>query len=103
MTLKNYTEVGNKKYAYTITQVDETVSRIVCKDAKLDQEFLNEDILLLLADIPNLIRAEQQHQAKQDSVIRFRVSALEKIKIQEKLKQQWYTTISSFIKDKILD
>jgi hypothetical protein len=36
-------------------------------------------------------------------VIRFRVSSLEKASIQEKVKKEWYTTISSYIKDKILD
>jgi hypothetical protein len=39
---------------------------------------------------------------KQDSVIRFRISSLEKIKLKEKVKKSWYTTISSYIKDKIL-
>lgn len=102
MTLKNYTEVGNKRYAYTITKIDDSVSRIVCKDAKLDQEFLNEDIVELLSDIPNLIKAEQKHLDKQDSIIRFRVSSSEKAAIQKIVKEKWYKTTTEFIKDKIL-
>jgi hypothetical protein len=35
-------------------------------------------------------------------VIRFRVSATEKSRLQKKLKEQWYTTMSSYIKDKVL-
>ena len=103
MTLKNYMEIGNKKYAYTITPVDAVVSRIVCRDANLDQEFLNEDIFTLLTDIPNLIEAEQSYQQTQDSIIRFRISSLEKAKLQDKLKNQGYTNMSAYIKDKILN
>lgn len=103
MTLKNYTEVGNKKYGYTITKVNDTVSHIICKEAKLDQEFLNEDLVELLSDLPNLIKSEQKFQEKQESVIRFRVSASEKIKIQKLVKQKGYKTTTEFIKDKILN
>lgn len=103
MTLKNYLEVKNKKYAYTITPVDENVSKIVCKDACLEQEFLNEDVMSLILDLPNLITSEQSYQLKQDSVIRFRVSALEKAKLQQKLTEHGYTNMSAYIKDKILN
>lgn len=103
MTIKNYVQVGGVKYAYSIAPVDTWVSRITCKEARVDQEFLNEDIVAVLSDIPNLIQAERKHSAKQDSVIRFRVSSSEKLKIQNKAKQKGYTTMSDFIKDSILD
>jgi hypothetical protein len=64
------------------------MSIITCKSAKIEQEFLNEDIVSLLTDIPGLIKAEEKHIEKQDSVIRFRVSSLEKASIQEKVKKE---------------
>ena len=100
--IKNYIEVENKKYPYSITPVDPHTSTIVCNDANIDQDFLNEDIISLLRDLPSLILAEKEYKQKQDSVIRFRVSASDKVKIQKKVKEGWYKTISSFIKDKVL-
>ena len=103
MIIKNYIEVDNKKYSYIIEEIDSEISKIICKTAKIEQEFLNEDILNLLKDLPNLIKSEQEHKDKKDNIIRFRVSALEKIKLQEKVKESWYKTLSAFIKDKVLN
>ena len=102
MTLKNYIEVKNKKYVYFIEPIDNTVSKIICKSAKIEQEFLNEDLVDLLKDLPNLIEAERKYKDKQDSVIRFRISWLEKLKLQKKVKESEHKTISAFIKDKVL-
>ncbi len=57
----------------------------------------------LLKNLPNLIKAEQEYRDKKNNIIRFRVSYSEKVKLQEKVKKSWYKTISSFIKDKILN
>ena len=103
MKIKSYIEVKWKKYPYFIEKIDENVSKIICKDAKINQEFLNEDLVNLLNDLPSLIEAEQKYKEKQDSVIRFRISWFDKIKLQQKAKKAWYTNISSFIRDKILD
>ena len=103
MKIKNFIKIWSKNYSYSIEEIDSEVSKITCLSAKLDQEFLNEDIVWLLKDLPSLIKSEQNHLDKQDSVVRFRVSAIEKIKLQEKVKKSWYKTISAFIKDKILD
>jgi hypothetical protein len=45
MTIKNYIEVGNKKYSYFIEAIDDETIKVVCKSAKLEQEFLNEDLV----------------------------------------------------------
>lgn len=102
MVLKNYIKVGTRKYAYDIHKIDESVSRVVCRDAKIDQEFLNEDIVGLLVDLPKIIAAEKKYQEKQDSVIRFRVTSMEKAKIRKKFTEQGYTNMSAYIKDKVL-
>ncbi len=103
MTLKNYIEVKNKKYVYFIEPIDSDVSKIICKSAKIEQEFLNEDLVNLLKDLPNLIEAEKSHKDKKDSVIRFRLSWLEKLKLQKKVEKSEYKTLSAFIKDKVLN
>ena len=103
MAIKNYIEVWGKRYSYFIEEVDSETSKIICKSAKIEQEFLNEDILPLLKDLPNLILAEQKYKDTKDSVIRFRLSSTEKVKLLEKVKKSWYKTISSFIKNKVLD
>jgi hypothetical protein len=45
MVIKNYIEVNSKKYSYLIEPVDSEVSIIICKSAKIKQEFLNEDLV----------------------------------------------------------
>ena len=102
MSIQWFVKLWNKHYGYTIVPIDHQVSKIECKSAALHQEFLNEDLIWLLKDLPELIKAEQQHQAKQDSVIRFRLSSLEKAKLQQKLKTSWFKTVSAYIRDKIL-
>lgn len=32
-----------KKYSYFIETVDDEISRIICKSAKIEQDFLNEE------------------------------------------------------------
>ena len=103
MKIKNYIKIWTKNYSYIIEEIDSEVSRIICSSAKINQEFLNEDLISLLKDLPDLIKAEEKYNEKQDSVVRFRLSSLEKIKLQEKVKKSGYKTISAFIKDKILD
>ncbi len=102
MTIKNYIEVDNKKYSYFIEPVDNEVSKIICKSAKIEQEFLNEDLVWLLKDLPNLIKSEQEYKEKKENFVRFRVSRKEKLLLQEKAKNSGFKTLSSFIKNKLL-
>ena len=102
MIIKNYIEVDNKKYSYFIEPVDNEVSKIICKSAKIEQEFLNEDLVWLLKDLPSLIKAEQEYKDKKENFVRFRVSRKEKLLLQEKAKNSGFKILSAFIKDKIL-
>lgn len=50
----------------------DTTVRIVCPGAGIDQDFMAGDIPLLLADLPNLIIAEQAYcekESPEDAVI----------------------------------
>ena len=102
MTIKNYIEVGNKKYSYFIEPIDDETIKVVCKSAKLEQEFLNEDLVWLLKDLPNLIKAEQEYKEKKEIFVRFRVSKKEKLVLQENAKKSNFNSLSAFIKDKVL-
>lgn len=102
ITIKNYIEVDNKKYSYFIEPINNEVSKIICKAAKIEQEFLNEDLVWLLKDLPNLIKAEKEHKEKKENFIRFRVFQKEKLLLQEKAKKLGFKTMSAFIKDRIL-
>ncbi len=102
MTIKNYIEVDNKKYSYFIELVDNKSSKIICKSAKIEQEFLNEDLVWLLKDLPNLIKSEREYKEKKENFVRFRVSIKEKLLLQEKAKNSGFKTLSSFIKNKLL-
>ena len=46
-------------YPYTLERVGEKTVHFVSKDARIDQEFLSEDVSELILDLPNLIIAEQ--------------------------------------------
>jgi len=91
--------VKNKTYPYSIERVDSNVIFFVAKDAKINQEFLTEDIAGLIIDLPSLILAEQKHVQKQSDVIRFRVSGSDKSKIEKKALEKGYDSVSGYLRD----
>ncbi len=91
--------VKNKQYPYTLEKKRSGVVHMVCKTAKIDQEFLAEDVSELILDLPTLIVAEQKHKASQDDVIRFRVSARDKHRIEKKAITKGYDSVSKYLRD----
>lgn len=91
--------VQNKKYPYVLSLLNQEVTHVKCEAAKVDQDFLNQDIPALLVDLPNLILAEKDYNKGQDTVIRFRVKSTEKRKIEEKAMQEGYGSVSGFLRD----
>jgi hypothetical protein len=91
--------VKNKRYPYTLEKKRGGVVRIVCKAAKIDQQFLAEDISELILDLPNLIISEQEHIHTHDVVIRFRVSEKDKRRIENKAIQGGYESTSEYLRD----
>lgn len=84
--------VGTKKYEYTLTKKSNEVSHIFCEKAKIDQDFLNEDIPALIMDLPNLIEAEKSYQSQKNRIVRFRVSEKEKLEIEKKAHKRGFST-----------
>jgi len=91
--------VKNKQYPYTLEKKRGDAVRMVCKAAKIDQEFLAGDVSELILDLPALIIAEQEYAGKQDTVIRFRVSARDKHRIEKKATAKGYDSVSKYLRD----
>lgn len=93
-------KVGNKKYPYYLEAVPKTKRvKVKCEAAKIDQEFLKEDIGNLLMDLPEMILEEIDFEEKQDQTIRFRVSSTDKKKIMQNAVKHGYNNISGYLRD----
>jgi hypothetical protein len=92
--------VQNKKYEYSLLPVKgkKEVVRFVCKAAKIDQEFLAEDIGALILDLPALIVAEKKYDTTQSEVVRFRVSVEDKKKIEQKAVAKGFDSVSDYLR-----
>lgn len=98
--IQHYITINNKKYSYSLKQMNKKIVFFECKEAKIAQEFLKEDIPALIMDLPNLILSEKEYEKRQnqEEVIRFRVTPDEKQKIEKKAVQEGYQTVSSFLR-----
>lgn len=97
--MKHYIEIKGIKHKYDIIpNSDNKTSRVICSSAKIDQNFLNEDIPALLNDLKNLIEAEEKYMKSLSKTIRFRASAKDKEIIQKNVKKYWYKNMSDFLK-----
>lgn len=98
--------VGVKKYPLVITTTGEIdphnweIVHIYCEWARLDQEYLKEDIPTLLEDIEELILMELEEN--KDSNINIRIRSSDKIKIEQNAQKNGYKSVSEFIKDRCL-
>lgn len=99
MKTKASITIKNKAYPYTLEKKPDGSIRFVSKAAKIDQDFLAEDVSELILDLPNLIVAEQACSKKQSDIIRFRVSGDEKRKIEKNAISKGYNSVSSYLKD----
>ena len=91
--------INNKKYFYSLKPKSSKTTFVECVAAKINQEFLNEDIPTLLNDLSNLILAEKKCQHQQSAIIRFRVKPEDKKLIEQKAHRKGYSNISAFVRD----
>lgn len=99
MKTRNTITVKNKVYPYTLERTTSGTVKMTAKAAKINQEFLVEDISGVILDLPNLITAEQDHAKNHSDVIRFRVSGVDKAKIEKKAIAQGYSSVSGYLRD----
>lgn len=103
MAINSTITVQNKKYEYTIRPAKQKgIIHFVCKAANIDQDFLAEDIPNLIIDLPELIIAERVHQDNQTEVVRFRISAEDKKKIEKKALAGGFDTVSDYLRARAL-
>jgi hypothetical protein len=95
---KYFVTVNNKKYFYTLRNVDKKSIFVQCDAANIGQEFLKEDVADLLIDLPNLILAEKEYKSGQGEIIRFRLEAEDKKAILLKAQKNGYKTVSAFLR-----
>lgn len=90
--------VHNKKYEYSLEEKKGNKIFVTCKAANIAQDFLAEDVANLLIDLPNLIIAEKEYGKKQSEVIRFRISPMDKNKIEKRATQKGYDSVSDYMR-----
>lgn len=95
--------INNKKYEYSLKQKTKDIIFVECKEANLAQDFLAEDVANLIIDLPNLIVAEKEYNKKQSEVVRFRVSAEDKNKIEKKAVKEGFRSVSDYIRNLALN
>jgi hypothetical protein len=99
MKTKSTITVKNKAYPYTLEKTASGSIHVIVRAARINQEFLPEDVPSLIIDLPKLILAEQQYQETQDAVLRFRVSSADKYKIEKRALSKGYSSVSKYLKD----
>ena len=96
---KHTITIQNKKYDYTLRREGSGSIFVRCPAAHIAQNFLNEDIPQLLADLPNLILAEKKYAQEQIATIRFRVSPRDKQTIEKRALHKGYVSVSQYLRD----
>ncbi len=92
--------VKNKKYSYTIQPSSEESGAVFfeCEGAGIFQDFLKEDLIQLLLDLPLHIMEQEEWVAEKDHNIIFRVSAEEKKIIQRNAVKRGFGKVSDFMR-----
>jgi hypothetical protein len=98
MKTKASITIKNKIYSYSLEKTASGTIHFIAKDACIDQEFLPEDLAEIILDLPNLIMAEQDYERKQSDVIRFRVSGVDKARIEKKAIEKGYDSVSGYVR-----
>ena len=97
--------VWTKKYPLVIRETgkidpeDGEVVHIICDILHINQVYLKADLPILFMDIGEMI--EEELAQKTTSHLHIRLKNSEKLLIEQKAQQEWYVSISDFVKGKI--
>lgn len=91
--------VKHKRHTYTLAPNGKCMTSIVCKDAGICQDFLNEDVPALLLDLPSLIIAEQEYTKAQSAVVHFRLRVEEKARLERDAIKYGFSNISAYLRN----
>jgi len=93
-----------KDYKYTIKYLreedEQRVVQFICKKAKMNEEFLEEDIPGLIKDLPNIF--DTIDESNKQYFIKVRVTQTEKVKFEQEAKKN-KMPVSSYIRYKCLE
>lgn len=101
-----YFEIWTKKYPLIISPCTDKEDielgwiHIKCEAADLNQVYAREDLPLLLEDLPWMIT--ENLKLRKDTNIPIRFTAKERLLIEKKARENWFTNLSSFIRAKVL-
>ena len=96
---KHYIIIGNRRHGYTLTPARK-LTMLVCKSADIAERFPNDEIPQILAELPRIIIEKRQSpEESQAEVMRFRVSASEKVAIEINAFTGGYDTVSAYLRD----
>ncbi|MCK5471898.1 hypothetical protein KAI54_01790 [Candidatus Gracilibacteria bacterium] len=93
---------GGEQYGYSLTDNGDDTTKLICREARLNQDFANEDIAETIQLLPEYIKNARKFLAKHDLTIRFRVSLEEKIKIVKNSKKSGFDDVSKFLRSRAL-
>lgn len=88
-------------HPYSLRDNGDGSTTMMCRDARLNQPFANEDLAETIRLLPEYIKAAQEFMAKQDDMIRFRIKGRDKQKIEKKARAAG-VSLSTFIRERAL-
>ena len=104
METQNSIQHNWKDYKYTLKYLreenGEKIVQFICKKAKMNEEFLEEDIPNLIKDLPNIF--DTIDEVNKGYFIKVRVSQQEKMKFENEARKH-KMPLSSYIRHKCLE
>jgi hypothetical protein len=89
---------GGEQHTYSLINNSNKTTRLICRAARLDQNFANEDLAETIQLLPKYIKNAREFVSKHNLMIRFRVTPEEKIQIAKKAKKAGFADVSKFIR-----
>lgn len=97
---RHYIVIGNRRHGYTLRPARK-VTTLICKSANIDERFPNDEIPRILARLPQIIREQYGllESAAQTEMLRFRVTEDEKSEIEQRAREEGYSSVSAYLRD----
>jgi len=97
--MKSYFLLKNKRHSYELLpHKNGKHTRVICKTARIDQDFDNEDVLPIIEDLPNIISAKQTFLKQRDKIMKFRVNQQEKETEEKKAREKGFDNVSEYLR-----
>ena len=94
-------QVGTRRHWYTLSPVTldgEQLMYVRCPAARVDQEFLPQDVPELILSLPDAVARVEEASKDKAEVFRLRLSAAEKREIERRAAQGGFTSASEYVR-----